>query len=60
MTARLQQVTIEASQLLGVIQSLNVRVYKAVASGRLDEEQASDARAISDEHHDFVIVSAHL
>lgn len=34
---RLQQLTIESSQLIGIIKPLNTAVYKAVLAGRLDE-----------------------
>ena len=33
---RLEQLTVETSQLIGVIKPLNTNVYKAVLAGRLD------------------------
>ena len=37
MQQRLQQLTVESSQLIGIIKPLNTAVYKAVLAGRLDE-----------------------
>lgn len=36
MQQRLEQLTVETSQLIGVIKPLNTNVYKAVLAGRLD------------------------
>lgn len=54
--ARLEQVTIETSQLLGIIKSLNLKVYKAVILGRLDGAYHAGARGLTDEQYQFVTV----
>ena len=56
-TARLQQITIESSQLMSIVKSLNVKVYKAVLQGRLDEEHHGGQTGLTNAQYQFVLVS---
>ena len=43
---RLDQVTLESSHLMGIIKPLNLKVYKAILEGRLDEGRTGEQRLL--------------
>ena len=43
---RLDQVTLESSHLMGIIKPLNLKVYKAILEGRLDEGSTGEQRLL--------------
>ena len=54
---RLDQVTIESSQLMGIIKPLNLKVYKAILEGRLDEGLTGSQQSLDERWYAALPVS---
>lgn len=57
---RLQQVTVESSQLMGIIKSLNVEVYRAVLNRGVDPQLPEGLPGLSSEWYSYCEVSLNL